>query len=467
MRKHSLYILSALVFLLLAVTTAVSQTYPLPLDLGRPLFVHADASLDRDDDGLQDTLEYTLADYFKPYLFFDSGEKVRRPDEPKVLFQVRPEGCIGDGCRKPWRVWIAYAFLFLQDGGYGGSSVCMNAHKGDNDRLRIQLESNDGRIWKAVRVENSHAQVRDTLTFVWPCTRANVQWHLGHHVRIYMSGSKHHQYFDTSNDLNDSAYSSVGCNENVDGGWKFGAVLPSLLSPYPDNRPSNVGEWDHPDPAHFISALEPYGFPPHDIGKDAQGKPILINQTAWGGAHTFYYSGTPMKDLWMKHNFGFGAQFCRYVPPGVTQTRKRVRVTILELTRSAADPEMPGDSFAFDFIAGGVRKRYPATGTTNVAVGTTLDLSGSDLKMEFFYFCGGLPVNFEIRDAAGNVLRDSKEELKQDFSSGIYTGQIKRKILDDRVPPREIDEVLYTVKFRVAVVEIPDSPRRLVRTTTR
>lgn len=464
MHKSATLFLSLFVVLLFAGTGAASETSPEPFDLGRPLFVSGDVSLDRDRDGLQDRLEYMLADHFKPYLFFDSEEKALEPNEPRVLFQVRPEGCIGEGCKKPWRVWIAFSFLFLRDGGYGKASKCPfnGAHKGDNDRLRIRLESNDGRIWRVVRVENSHAQKRDKAEFIWPGTSANVQWHLGRHVHIYMSGSKHHQYFDTDYDAEDSPYSGAPiepCDEDVDGNYEGGPMLPSLLSPYPDRRPSNVGELNHHDPDYFINALAPYGFPDHNPLFVPNPK---VEQTAWGGWGTFYNSGTHMRDLWMTHNFDFGPDFCRYAP---NLTRKRVTLTFLEVVRSQINSEMASDSFSFDFIVNGERMRYPATGKSNVPVGGALDLSGGGLTKTFEYLCGVQLIHFEVRDAAGNVFRDELG-LQQGFGSGIREATIKRTILVDREDgpsvPRE--QILFTTKYQLSVVNIPGDKRRPLRT---
>lgn len=211
---------------------------------------------DWDQDGMPDLQEYHLAEEFKPTVLFDSDEANRRPAEPVVLFQARPK-CIGMGCTGTRWVSIKYALLFAVDGGYGPSSDCGDRHNGDNQSVVVHVSSPDGRTWTLASVQNAR--------FIWPLKPAefwpNRAGRLTHPV-IYMSGHKHHQYFDTSSDGDGSPYSSWGCNDDVNG--KGARVVPSLRSPVPGSsasRPNNVGEPEAHDPAHFIGDLSAFGYP--------------------------------------------------------------------------------------------------------------------------------------------------------------------------------------------------------------
>jgi hypothetical protein len=172
-----------------------------------------------------------------------------------------------------------------------------------------------------------------------------------------------------------------------------------------------------------------------------------------------------MRDVWMRHVFRLGGQFCRYVPPGTTQSRKRVTITFLEVARPEADPELQSDSFVFDFIVSGERLQFPQTGKSNLAVGSILGLGG--LTTTFDYFCGVQPINFEVRDGAGNVIRDSAE-LQPGFAGGTYEAKIKRGWLPDWEdnPSAMRNRTLFTFKYRLNVIEIPVNTRRPVRTVT-
>ncbi len=211
---------------------------------------------DHDQDGLPDLREFNLAEQFKPVFIYDSDEGHRRPNEPVVLFQVRPMDCMGPGCQ-PRKILIQYAHLYAEDGGYGPSSTCKNAHHGDNQSVSAVIESQDGVSWDVTRF------IIDD-DFQWPAWSARFLYdQLGRqtHPVIYLSAHKHHHYFDTHYDGEDSPYSSPSpfspCNEDVNG--QGATVWARLLSP--DNRPNNVGEPEAHPTQHFVDDLGAYGYP--------------------------------------------------------------------------------------------------------------------------------------------------------------------------------------------------------------
>lgn len=214
--------------LLLALLTACDPGGPatersnLRAELVRSLFTE-DAGEDQDRDGLADGMEGELAYVFRPYLIFDSAESAREPSEPVVLFQVRLsdlQGRTSDGTLI-WRLLIKWVFLFRQDGGYGPASSCSDDHEGDNDDALFELESrNDGITWRLVRAVLSSRGPDVFAGPDWPSDSDIEVYDLTHPV-IYMSAQKHHEYFDTSRDHEDSLYSDVpifdDCNDDVNG----------------------------------------------------------------------------------------------------------------------------------------------------------------------------------------------------------------------------------------------------------
>jgi hypothetical protein len=224
--------------------------------------------VDHDLDGIPDMAEYDIAWKFKPYFVFDSDEGNRRPDEPVVLFQVRPTGCSGRGCPGPISAHIRYFMLWAEDGGYGPSSDCTDSHHGDNQSVDILVESTDSNpystAWKAKVVQMNH--------LTWPLMSARFGADVLRretHVTIYMSAHKHHQYFDTANDEQDSEYSDFGCNDDVNG--EGAVVFANLLSPH--DRPNNVGEVESHPAGHFVDMLDDHGYPGECAwcGKDFKG----------------------------------------------------------------------------------------------------------------------------------------------------------------------------------------------------
>jgi len=258
----------------------------------RSLFT-LDVTADLDGDGLSDAMEAELALVFRPFLVFDSDEAARESDEPIVLFQVRKSNIAGlssDGTRITL-VQIKWVFLFREDGGYGPGSWCDDAHEGDNDDALFELESrDDGVTWTLVRAGLSSNGPDTFAGPVWPDEAIEV--HDLTHPTIYMSAHKHHEYFDTENNHDDSRYSDVSfwddCNDDVNGeGARFLVDLYSIAkkqgweSGAADNV-NNVGEpAAHPSP-RFVNDLSI----------------VFAGHSAWG-AGAFYEVG-PIRDKWLK-----------------------------------------------------------------------------------------------------------------------------------------------------------------------
>ncbi|MCB9565529.1 MAG: hypothetical protein H6708_34520 [Kofleriaceae bacterium] len=227
------------------VSSAVTTTGERSVRLDRSLIAGAgEEAFDLDGDGLHDVQEGQLAHAFRPYLRFDSGERAREPYEPLTVFQVRPQSYRGLNLT----VRIEYVLLFERDGGYGGSSWCDDSHPGDNDDLWIEARStNGGRDWTITRVHLSFKNLE------WPTNQAMTLQASTHPV-IYVSGSKHHEYFSTAWDGKNSYYSDWGCNENVDGrGAAFYANASGLW--VASGYRNNVGEPERHPASHFVDSL--------------------------------------------------------------------------------------------------------------------------------------------------------------------------------------------------------------------
>ena len=424
---------TAAVLALCITTSAAYQGDGPSRNLGQTLFVYGDLAADRDSDGLRDSLEFDLANSFKPKLIFDRDEKARGPAEPKVLFQVRPVGCIGTGCPAPWRVWIGYSFLFAEDGGYGPESTCSKSHKGDNDRLRILTESRDGQNWKVVQILNA----ADTK-FVWPGSA--VEWEDGH-VRIYMSAHKHHQYFDTSYNHKTTAYSSepidtvndvvssIGCDEDVAGDGH--RRTPSLVSAYSDRRYNNVGEPESHNCSYFVDDLAPLGF---------------SGQYAWGGE--FYESGTAMKDVWMYHTFSFGRLFCTYTPPEVPRSLKRVVISLLTVKRLDDNSDMPTGPFSFRLAANSLRNEVSVT--RPIGIGTTINMPKNRAIVNGLPECDRLELRIEAFSAGELIAKFANTfDGATNFGSGEQ-GAVLVGRLEDPISEKK----LFKVTYRINVVTV-------------
>ncbi len=220
--------------------------------LNRSLFLSASDTqgMDRDHDGLVDMLEGELATIFSPYFIFDRKEEARQQVEPVVIFQVIPVYTEST----PPRIGIRWVFLFARDGGYGpDAGICSgrDAHPGDNDDAYYELISRDnGLTWTITKIKLSFKGLE------WP-RNSRLEVHELTHPIIYMSASKHHEYFTRDRDRqDDSLYSDHYCNDNVDGkGAQILADVRSFRGKNPQIPYNNVGEFDwHPSPP-FVNDL--------------------------------------------------------------------------------------------------------------------------------------------------------------------------------------------------------------------
>jgi hypothetical protein len=264
------------------------QAQPLPCVLSETIYVNPssvqDVARDRDGDFLKDDLENQLADWFKPYFKNDSAENATRPFGPVVFFQVTPQGCCGmNGYVAPQMLRIHWAFLWQRDGGYGPCSWCSDAHDGDNQSVEyLLLSSNGGVSWRLESILNGD--------FHWPQQYRTIEWYQQSHPVIYFSAGKHHHFFDTRFDCEDSPYSSWGCNDNVDGkGVQKIAVIAvgesTSFTDYP--HWNNVGE----PKTHLLEKLDGYGFP---------GETLWSELPFTGGLNSGVRNNptSPMKNLW-------------------------------------------------------------------------------------------------------------------------------------------------------------------------
>ena len=274
---------------ILAASYGLAQTWhPKALDLGESLFTPINNKDDNDNDYLVDSLEYRLAEEFKPFLIFDSDENARLPHEPVTLFQVSPIGCVTKDCTDNiFTIGLMYRFLWQRDGGYGPSSWCGDSHNGDHLEVKLELQSKDGQRWKL------------TNLLVWKL-KSHWPFHSngndGRHVDLYLSAGKHHPFFGTSYDHDDSPYSGHGCNDDVNG---LGArVWPRVLDTYCFSNsvlckkgPLNVGERDAHPIRYFINDLSSLGYP----DEHAWG-----TRPFWGGLKWGDEEGTASSDVWFK-----------------------------------------------------------------------------------------------------------------------------------------------------------------------
>ena len=213
-------------------------------------------SQDEDGDCLVDDMENLLAAQIRPFVAFDSHEIARQSFEPVTVFRLYQTSS--------QTLHIRWVFLFANDGGYGpgASSFCGDAHAGDNDDADYDLSTTDGgRTWVVTKIMvsfkglnypgNSRIEVYDKTFPV-----------------IYLSGSKHHEYLTTDNDLHDSLYANfVGCDDNIDG---KGANLLVNNQSFATLSSNNVGEPALHPISRFVNALLMYpGF------------------TIWGGENFF------------------------------------------------------------------------------------------------------------------------------------------------------------------------------------
>jgi hypothetical protein len=232
--------------------------------LSRNLFLQSGETrqMDKDNDRLVDSMENDLADWFTPYAVFDSEESGRRDGEPFGIFRVTP---VSNS-----KIRVRYVPLFIEDAGYGPSSVCDDSHPGDNDTIDYDLETyNGGTTWKVTRVNPGFKGIN------WP-GNSRLEVHMGRFPIVYQSGSKHHQFLTKDHDGKNSPYSEYACNDDVNG---LGAkILLQTKNRFPGVTFHNVGE--------------PGAHPSTDFVNDLSGP--FDGHTVWGG-EKFYEVG-PNKD---------------------------------------------------------------------------------------------------------------------------------------------------------------------------
>lgn len=287
-------ILPGVVFLVMV----LSLSYPLlaiadlTVTLNRSLILNPsdDFSLDQDHDALVDSLEGYLAYVFRPLFRFDSDEGARLPEEPVTVFQVHPMD-ISIGSTK--HITIQWVFLFRNDGGYGPDSYCSDSHGGDNDTAVYELESDDGITWSVAQIHLSFKGLE------WPAN-SDVELYSVSHPVVYMSAHKHHEYFNTNWNHDDSIYSDWDCNDDVNGlGDGVLADLESLE--VEDYHFNNVGE-------HNGAAYN--ALPPRDNHNSLRFindfSPFYVGHSAWG-SNNFYEVG-PTSGKWLD-DFTYGIAY--------------------------------------------------------------------------------------------------------------------------------------------------------------
>jgi hypothetical protein len=175
---------------------------------------------------------------------------------------------------------MKWVFLFRNDGGYGPASDCSDAHQGDNDDAEFELESDDdGRTWVLIRARLSNQGPE------WP-TNSRSEWFDVSHIIIYMSASKHHEYFTRDRDEQDSLYSGFGCNDNVDGRGVQKLADVRTLARLQGRHFNNVGEPE----AHSFPFID-------DLA------PVYSGQSAWGSQDFFSAEAGPNNSKWLRHAF--------------------------------------------------------------------------------------------------------------------------------------------------------------------
>lgn len=278
----------ALLLTLLAVVgvalplAAQAATVP-PITLSQSIL---GTSADQDDDGLLDSVENELAEILRPFFKFDSAEAARQPFEPVTLFQVRPYDFCAGG---PLKLTVRWVFLFEEDGGYGPDSWCDDSHGGDNDIATYFLQStNGGLTWTVTAINLGGGSMQWT-----PTNGKSLSLESNTHPVIFMSGHKHHEYFDTSNDHQNSPYSEWGCNDDVNGqGAAFLSDVQSIHGEDPKaGTYNNVGEpgSNHPAPP-FVNSVSVF-FSGHSAWGTQDFFEVGPNASKWY-AYSFAQSGS-------------------------------------------------------------------------------------------------------------------------------------------------------------------------------
>src|SRR4029453_15754031 len=165
----------------------------------------------------------------------------------------------------------------------------------------------DARRWVAVRVNNG------AFSWTQPIDAAGQD---RRHVDVYMSAHKHHQYFGTSNDEQDSAYSDFGCNDDVNGRGAqvfpalFGEVCRSLGQAGGVNKVGcrdlahNVGEPSAHDEDWFVDSLDGW----------YQGEKAWSGKAFKGGLGDDGGETSSLREMWSTAAFEQGPRFAMYLP---------------------------------------------------------------------------------------------------------------------------------------------------------
>jgi hypothetical protein len=222
--------------------------------------------LDRDVDTLKDTLEFRLADHFRPVWQFSSREPkadVQHVIEPLTLYQVR--SIYWEGLQ---RLAIRYTFVMAEDEGYT-DGFCRGGdwHDGDAEHVEFIVETPDkGVSWSliAIRVGDRAGGWMFDRTLS-PDSFAGIEWweeppqsgdhhSRRYHPKIFLSAGKHHPFLDPAFDDDDSPYSNtlpvrIGgtpCNDRIDrneaGRLADLTSLRALYAGNPRYASNNVGE---------------------------------------------------------------------------------------------------------------------------------------------------------------------------------------------------------------------------------
>ncbi len=225
-------------------TTSPDTPLPEAIVLSDVLYIRSvpQQYYDRDKDFLNDSREEELAAMAAPFLQFSRWENVGTPD---TLFQVHPIGCTGPQCSSH-QVEIRYGFIWQSDGGYYGSKSggCDNSkwHGGDVLGVSVRLRSSDGLTWIISGVGSWIMRFPDIgASFAAGLDGKNT------HLRLFVSAGKHHPFFDTSFNDEDSPYSDWWCNDLIDDGGTLHV---------PELQHHNVGEKEHHSPT--VAGYEPW-----------------------------------------------------------------------------------------------------------------------------------------------------------------------------------------------------------------
>lgn len=248
----------------------------------------ADPARDQDADGIKDDFEHRLADQWRPLFIFDEQENngVNTPEpslqswEPRVLFQVRPNGFIGPlGSTR--RLTVTYVILFRMDGGYRGSNWCYNHHSGDALNFTYNLVSTGGSTWKldtVVGFDDAGELAANDASLTYSNSA----------LIIYMSAGKHHKYVSGSACENHSGF----CDDDCGGGVHRFTDLAPL------GYPLNVGEPElHPMGSSinqpFVNELWHIGYPSEWTWFAAWGRDDCVDHTPSGHVFTGGMNSAP------------------------------------------------------------------------------------------------------------------------------------------------------------------------------